>query len=94
MAKKDEIALMAHLMRRAGFSANRDEPRGARCEGLYSDRRGIAPSRDAAARRSLHAAAPSALPPAPRRRTADGQCLAHKRPLSLTLATLSGKRYY
>ena len=25
MAKKDEIALMAHLMRRAGFSASRDE---------------------------------------------------------------------
>jgi hypothetical protein len=88
MAKKDEIALMAHFMRRAGFSANRDEPRGARCEELCGGRRGIAPSRDAAARRSLH------LPPAPRRRTADGQCLAHKRPLSLTLATLSGKRYY
>jgi len=32
MAKKDEIALMAHFMRRAGFSANRDEPRGARAK--------------------------------------------------------------
>ena len=36
------IALMAHLMRRAGFGANRDEAGALRGAGLRSHRRGAA----------------------------------------------------
>ena len=34
MAGSNDIALMAHLLRRAGFSASRDEIEARCCEGL------------------------------------------------------------
>ena len=62
------------------FQCQPRRARGAGCERLCGNRRGIAQSRDAAARRSIHAAALSALRVAPGRRTADGQRQLHVLP--------------
>jgi hypothetical protein len=56
MAYQDDIALMAHLMRRAGFGATRDELE----------------ARDAARGRPLHIVALSAVVLTPGRPTANG----------------------
>ena len=73
MAYQEDIALMAHLMRRAGFGATRDELESAGGQGIRGHRRGAAESRDAAAGRRLCAAALSAGGAAAGRPAADGQ---------------------
>ena len=79
MAHKDDIGLMAHLMRRAGFGAGRDELEAHR-QGLRRHRRGIAAPRDATAGRPLYLASLPAIGAAARRGAADGQRQLHVLP--------------
>ena len=73
MAYQDDIALMAHLMRRAGFGATRDELEARVAKGYEATVEELLQSRDAAAGRRLYAAALSAGVAAAGRPAADGQ---------------------
>ncbi len=80
MSHQDDIALMAHLMRRAGFGASRDELETRVAKGYDATVGGAAPPGEPAAGRSLYPAAPSAGCVAARRTAADGQRQLHVLP--------------
>ena len=80
MAHQDDIALMAHLMRRAGFGASRDELEARVAKGYDATVEELLQPRDAAAGGSIHAAAASAGGAAARRAAADGQRQLHVLP--------------